>query len=220
MNISIFDLEKKIKDILGDSSIQSVESVYEKIDNGYRLVIDIKNIFFEKTNIFYTKLIFYVDDKKTYLLSNEDDEFKFKYLFDLNCDYKVHIFEDLDEFGDIFLKIIKNNKFGDNIKILSEFIKSPSSLINNWFNDDNVRNISVYNVKLDERYDILPCKKLFFNFIINLNNQMDINLTLKKDSNTNYIYNFKIYDETIDIEKPDLHTLIETIGNTIKNKYV
>lgn len=220
MNISIFDLEKKVKDILGDSSIQSIESVYEDIDNGYRLVIDLKNIFLKKNNIFYTKLIFYVDDDKTYLMPNENDEFKFKYLFDINCYYKVHIFEDLDDFGDIFLKIIKNNKFGDNIKILSEFIKSPSSLINNWFNENNVRNISVYNVKLDERYDILPCKKLFFNFIINLNNQMDINLTLKKDSKTNYIYNFKIYDETIDIERPNLSTLIETIGNTIKNKYI
>ena len=220
MAISISEIEKKIKIILNKSSIQSIDSVYEKIDDGYRLVIDLKNLFLEETNIIYTKLIFYTDSNKSYLLPNENDEFKFKYLYDINCQYKLHIFNDINEFEKIFTNIINNNKFGNNIKILSEFIKSPGSLINNWFNKNDIRNISVYEIKLDERYDILPCKRLFFNFIINLNNQMKINLTLKKESNTNYIYDFKIYDDTIEVERPNLSTLIQTIGETLKSKYV
>lgn len=220
MAISIFELEKTLKTILNDASIQSSDNVYEKIDNGYRLVIDLKNLFWERTNIIYTKLIFYTDENKSYLIPNKNNEFKFKYLYDLNCDYKLHIFNNLSEFEKMFLDIIKKNKFGDNLKILSNFIKSPGSLINNWFNDNNIRNISVYDIKLDERYDILPCKRLFFNFIINLNNQMNINLTLKKEDNTNYIYDFKIYDDTIEVDRPNLSTLIQTIGETIKSKYV
>jgi hypothetical protein len=220
MAISIFELEKTLKTILNDASIQSSDNVYEKIDNGYRLVIDLKNLFWERTNIIYTKLIFYTDENKSYLIPNKNNEFKFKYLYDLNCDYKLHIFNNLNEFEKMFLDIIKKNKFGDNLKILSNFIKSPGSLINNWFNDNNIRNISVYDIKLDERYDILPCKRLFFNFIINLNNQMNINLTLKKEDNTNYIYDFKIYDDTIEVDRPNLSTLIQTIGETIKSKYV
>jgi len=220
MSISIFELEKTLKTILNDASIQSSDNVYEKIDDGYRLVIDLKNLFWERTNIIYTKLIFYTDENKTYLIPNKNNEFKFKYLYDLNCDYKLHIFNNLNEFEKMFLDIIKKNKFGNNLKILSNFIKSPGSLINNWFNDNNIRNISVYDIKLDERYDILPCKRLFFNFIINLNNQMNINLTLKKEDNTNYIYDFKIYDDTIEVDRPNLSTLIQTIGETIKSKYV
>lgn len=220
MAISIFELEKTLKTILNDASIQSSDNVYEKIDDGYRLVIDLKNLFWEKTNIIYTKLIFYTDKNKSYLIPNKNNEFKFKYLYDLNCDYKLHIFNNLDEFEKMILNIIKKNKFGENLKILSNFIKSPGSLINNWFNDNNIRNISVYDIKLDERYDILPCKRLFFNFIINLNNQMNINLTLKKENNTNYIYDFKIYDNTIEVDRPNLSTLIQTIGETIKSKYI
>lgn len=221
MNISINDLEKSIKIIFKNATAQSANSVYEKIDNGYRLVIDFKNIFFNKSNVIFTKLIFEVDNEKMYLLPNKtDSEFQFKYLFDLNCNYKVHIFDTIDEFEKIFSKILSEYKFGENIKILSRFIKSPSSLINNWFSENGIRNISIYDVKLDERYKIVPCKSLFFNFIINLNNQMEINLTLRKENKSNYIFDFKIYDDTIKEERPNLSTMIQVIGETLKTKYV
>lgn len=220
MIITIKDIEKSLKDILDDSSVQSSNSTYEKIDDGYRLIIDIKNLFYDKSNIIYTKMIFYVDDNKIYLLPNKDGDFQFRYLFDINCNYKLHIFENVDNFKNILLDILKNKKFGNNIRILSEFIKSPCTLINNWFSENGVRNISVYDVKLDERYKIIPCKNIFFNFNINLNNQIDINLTLRKEDKSNYIFNFKIYDNTIEEETQNLSTMIQTIGNTIKNKYV
>lgn len=220
MIISIKDIEKSLKDILDESSVQSSNSTYEKIDDGYRLIIDIKNLFYDKSNIIYTKMIFYVDDNKIYLLPNKDGDFQFRYLFDINCNYKLHIFQSVDNFKNILIDILKNKKFGNNIRILSDFIKSPCTLINNWFSENGVRNISVYDVKLDERYKIIPCKNIFFNFKINLNNQIDINLTLRKEDKSNYIFNFKIYDNTIEEETQNLSTMIQTIGNTIKNKYV
>jgi len=89
-----------------------------------------------------------------------------------------------------------------------------------WFSENGVRNISVYDVKLDEKYKIIPCKSLFFSFEINLNNQIDINLTLKKDGNTNYVFDFKIYDDTIKEERQNLSTMIQVIGETLKTKYI
>lgn len=220
MIIAIKEIEDVLKEIFKNSSIQFINSVYEKSSNGYKLVIDLKNIFLDKKNIIYTKLLFEVDDNKIYLQPNDNKEYNFKYLYDINCNYKMHIFETKNEFKTKFISIINGFEFGENIKILSEFIKSPSSLINNWFFDNGVKNISVYDVKLDERYKIIPCKSLFFNFIINLNNQLDINFSLKKESNNNYIFNFKIYDDTFQEETTNLFNMVEIIGETLKNKYI
>jgi len=220
MVISIKNIETSLKKILGTSTVQSINSVYEKIDDGYLLVIDFKNLFCKDTNVIFTKVIFEVDKHKVYLLPNKNIEYSFKYLYDINCNYKLQMFDSIDEFEKMFLTIISENKFGDNIKILSKFIKSPSSLINNWFSENGVRNISVYDVKLDERYKILPCKYLFFNFLINLNDQLEINLTINKEDKSNYIFNFKIYDNTIKEERQNLSTMVQVIGETLKTKYI
>ena len=219
MSISIQELDKSIKNIFNDSNVQSVDTVYEKIDSGYRLVIDIKNLFYNKTNVIYTKLLFNVDNDKVYL-TESDNGFEFKYLFDINCNYNVYYFDTINDLESKIKDIISNNKFGDNIKTLSEFIKSPSTLINNWFYKNNIKNLSIFNVKMDERYNIIPCKSLFFSFVINLNNQFDIKLTIKKLEKSNYRFDFKIYDETVTVEKSDLNNLIEIIGETIKTKYI
>jgi len=220
MNISIQDIENSIKKILNESTAQSIDSVYEKIKDGYRLVIDVKNLFYKNTNIIFTKLLFNVDKDKMYLLTEGTGDFSFKYLYDINCNYEQHFFDNTSQFEKKLKMIITKNEFGDNIKILSEFIKSPSSLINNWFSENGIRNMSVFNVDLDERYDIIPCKSLFFHFTINLNNQMDISLIIKKEGKGNYLYTFKIYDKTINVEKPNLNSLIEVIGDTLRSKYV
>jgi len=217
--LSIKNIETSLKKVLSKSSVQSIDSVYEKTNKGYSLVIDFKNLFLNKTNIIFTKLIFEVDKDKIYLLE-DNNNYQLKYLFDINCNYKVHMFSGIDDLEKLLSSIFNNNKFGDNIKILSTFIKSPSSLVNNWFSENGVRNISVYDVKMDEKYKIIPCKSLFFSFEINLNNQIDINLTLKKEGNTNYVFDFKIYDDTIKEERQNLSTMVQVIGETLKTKYI
>jgi len=220
MVISISDIEKSFKNIFHDSTFQSSNNVYEKTSNGYLMVVDFKNLFLKSTNIIFTKFTFNVDKNKMYLIPNKDNIQQFKYLYDINCNYQVKIFETISDFEKILSNIMNKNIFGKNIKILSNFIKSPSSLINNWFSKNDIRNISVFNVKLDERYKIIPCKSLFFNFIINLNNQIDIKLVIQKESNNNYIFTFKIYDKTITEDRPNLSTLIQVIGETLKMKYI
>ena len=217
--ISIKNIETSLKKVLAKASVQSIDSVYEKTKKGYSLVIDFKNLFLNKTNVIFTKLIFEVDKDKIYLLE-DNNNFQLKYLFDINCNYKVHMFSTIDDLENLLSSIFNDNKFGDNIKILSSFIKSPSYLINNWFSENKVRNISVYDVKMDEKYKIIPCKSLFFSFEINLNNQIDIDLTLKKDGNTSYVFDFKIYDDTIKEERQNLSTMVQVIGETLKTKYI
>jgi hypothetical protein len=218
--ISLKDLDKLIKDTFIDVSAQSVNSVYEKTDKGYLLVIDIKNLFYKNVNVIYTKFIFDVDKTKTYLIPKSDKNFIFKYLYDINCNYQVKLFSNLVELKNILIKIIKKNQFGDNIKTLSNFIKSPSTLLNDWFSENNVRNISVYDTTLDERYKIMPCKMLFFMFNINLNDQIDIKFIIKKETTNNYIFTIKIHNKTYEEERTSLNSLISTLGETIKTKYI
>ena len=220
MVISIKDIEDSIKKVFKNTTFQSSNSVYEKTKDGYLLVVDFKNLFFSETNIIFTKFTFNVDKNKMYLLPNDDGLHQFKYLYDINCNYQMKVFDSTFDFEKSLSKIIKSNKFGDNIKILSNFIKSPSSLINNWLFENNVRNVSVFNVKLDERYKIIPCKSLFFNFIIDLNGQIDLKLTIQKESNNNYIFTFKIYDTTLVEDSSNLSTMIQVIGDMIKTKYI
>jgi len=217
--ISLKDVNNTIKTIFNKSSIQSVDSIYEKQNNGYKLVIDIKNLYLNEINIIFTKLIFDVDDNKTYLLPNENN-FQLKYLYDINCNYKIKIFDNLMDLKQVLIDIFHKNQFGDDIKMLSEFIKSPGSLINNWFSNNNIRNISVYNVKMDFLTKITSCKSLSFNFIINLNNQIDINFTLIKHDNTEYEFIFKIHNDTIKEVRSNLKLMIQVIGETLKTKYV
>jgi len=220
MVISIKDIEESIRNVFKDTTFQSSNSVYEKTKDGYMLVVDFKNLFFSNVNIIFTKFTFNVDKNKMYLLPNSDDLHQFKYLYDINCNYQMKIFESKSEFERLLNNIVNKNKFGSNIKILSSFIKSPSSLINNWFSENNVRNVSIFNVKLDERYKIIPCKTLFFNFIIDMNGQMELKLTIQKESDNNYIFTFKMNDSTLTEERPNLSTMVQVIGNTIKTKYI
>jgi len=212
MNITIEEVEKVIKSVLGDSDILNTESVYEHIDgqeNKQKLVVFFNKIFGDHQSILYTKLIFIVDIEKVNLVDNT-----FLYLYDLNCQYNNIDFDDVEELENKLDGIINKHKFGPNIKILSEFIEKPSFLINDWLKEHKVNNFSISSIKYNPKTHIIPCKSLFFSFIINVNNQeIDLNIT----KNEKFVYSFIINNETSSIEKNDLNTLIETIGDTLKN---
>ena len=190
MAILIGELIDKIKKVFDSTKVLSVDSVYEKIDNSnnLRLVISMNKILYDDVNIIYTKLIFNTDTNKTELTKNY-----FTYLFDINCEYVRVEFTSLDDFSTKISNIFKENKFGENIKILSKFVKSPSTLINTWFTENKITNLSVTNVK-EDKISIMPCKSLFFDFDIALNNN--------------------IYED----KQKDLKSLVETIGDNLKNK--
>ena len=213
MEILISDLVDKIKEIFDSSKVLSVESVYEKTNStDLRLVISLNKILYEDINVIYTKLIFVCDSEKIKLTKNH-----FTYLFDINCEYVRIDFSSLEDFGTKIVNIFNDNKFGQNIKILSKFIKSPSTLINAWFDDNKITDISVINVK-DEKISIMPCELMFFKFKIDLNNNKSVDLTITKENNKEYLFKFKIFNNIYYDKETNLNRLVETIGNNLKNK--
>lgn len=213
MDILIGDLVNKIKQIFDKTKVLSVESVYEKINNSnnLKIVISLNRVLYNNVNVIYTKFIFICNAEKTKIIKNH-----FDYLFDIKCEYVRVFFNDLLDFNDKMVDIFKNNKFGDNIIILSKFINSPSTLINTWFKSNNISEISITNVDF-EKINIVPCESLSFNFIIHLNNNQKINLNL--DKHENYVFKFTLNNEETIEKRSSLNRLIETIGNMIKNKF-
>lgn len=213
-NIIVGDLVNKIKEIFDETKALSVESVYEKIEgsNDLRLVISMNKILYDDINIIYTKIIFTCDNTKSKLTKSN-----FTYLYDINCEYHRLDFTTLEDFSNKITNIFKENKFGENIKILSKFIKSPSTLINKWFQENKITDISVINVK-EEKISIMPCKSTFFNFTIDLNNNKNIDLTISKEGDKEYVFKFKIFDNIYEDKQSDLKKLIEIIGDNLKNK--
>lgn len=214
--ISIRDIEGAIKDAMRGSEIQFSDSVYEEKDGKLRLIIFFNRLFSKDNVVLYTKLLFEVDKNKEYLVENKNDQNFFKYLYDINCQYKMKIIDDINDFRNQWSKIIKQNDFGSNIKILSEFIKHPAFVINDWFNKENIKDISITGFKYDPKMKIVPCKSLSFHFILNINNSEDMELFIRKEGKNDYVLTFKIKGENINIEKSDLNTLIQTIGETLK----
>jgi hypothetical protein len=214
MEISIKEINDSIKNVFGDADVLKTDSVYEHIEDSdnLKLVIFINRLLQDEISVLYTKFIFVVNGDKTHLINNS-----FMYLYDINCKYNNVEFSDTDDFQKKIKSIIKNEKFGNDLKTLSKFVENPSFSINAWFKDNRQNELNVLSVKYDPKMYIMPCKSLSFSFQININN-IQVSFTLSKESNNSYIFSFNINDEIINVEKPNLRTLVETIGTTLKNK--
>ena len=64
----------------------------------------------------------------------------------------------------------------------------------------------------------MPCEKLSFNFVIELNNNQNVDLNITKEDKEKYVFNFEIMDNIYNDEQRNLNKLIETIGDNLKNK--
>ena len=214
MNISIQEISEALKELFKNTQIQNTEHVYEKIDGSenLKLIVFINRMLENKINVFYTKVLFVVDKDKKYLINNG-----FSYLFDINCEYVNVDFEDIDDFKKKIKNVFTNQKFGNNIKILSEFIEKPSFLINDWLSKNKITNFSVYGLKYEPKIYIVPCKSLSFTFMLDINNTNEVELIIRKEKDGLFIYSFKMNNETVSVEKPNLSTLVETIGDVLKN---
>jgi len=215
MEIIISDLVNAINNSFDSTKVMSVDSVYEKIDNSneLKLIIFMNGVLYNDINIIYTKLIFIVDGSKYKLTKNY-----FTYLYDINCEYVRIDFEDLEDFKTKIKDIFKKNKFGDDIKVLSKFIKSPAVLVNEWLNENDVTDISVTGFKYEPKIKIMPCKSLFFSFGINLSSDQSIELEISREKQDFYIFKFKILDNYVTVEQENLNNLVRVIGETLKNK--
>lgn len=213
MIITIEDISNSIKEIFKDAEILSTDTIYEKIDDSENLkLIVFFNKMVDKTLVIYTKFIFIVNKEKTQLVNNS-----FSYLYDVNCVYHKKNFEDIEDFKKNAKNIFDNKEFGINTKVLSQFVENPAFLINDWFEKNDVTNLSVFSVTYSPKIHVMPCKSLFFSFNININNTNDVELIIRKENSNQFNFSFRIFDKTISINKNDLNTLVETVGDTLKN---
>lgn len=215
MDILISDLVNSITEIFDTTKVLSVDSVYEKIDDSedLKLIIFMNRVLYDDVNIIYTKIIFIADKSKSKLSKNY-----FTYLYDINCEYVRIDFEDLDDFKSKIEEIFKKSKFGDDIKILSKFIKSPAVLVNEWLNENDVSDLSVTGFKYEPKITIMPCKSLFFSFTINLSNDQQVVLEISKEKKEFYLFKFNILDKYYTVEQENLNNLVQVVGETLKNQ--
>jgi hypothetical protein len=213
MNISLYNLQKIIKELFDESKVISVETVYEKNNDGegFKVVIFIHNLFYNKTNIIYSKLLFLVDDQKVNLLKNH-----FTYLYDINCDYRRVNFTDLEDLKSKIKKIFSMKIFGDDIKMLSDIMTHPSTLIDEWFKQNDLTEYNAYSFKYEPIVKVMPCEKIFFTFVLNLNNKENIEIVLIKLSKTEYNLKFKCNDIAKESTIQTLKDFINEIGIYIK----
>jgi len=212
--ISLAEIEKVIKNVFNDTKVSSVSTVYEtdKKTKELKLVITINNLFYEKTNVLHTKIVFFVDDGKKGLLRN-----KFYYLYDINCDYREVDFDDSDNLETKLNKIIDQRDFGKDISDLSDINVTMAGDVNDWLQKNDVDNISIYSITYHPIMDNMPCESLSFKFEINLDDSRFIEMRFRKLNDKKYELTFIegdwFHDETI----PDVKALVQTIGETLKN---
>lgn len=215
MAILLSDLENKIDKIFNTSKVLSVNSVFEKISGSdeLRLVIFLNKILYDDIYLIYTKLIFITDSQKVKLTKNF-----FNYLYEINCEWVRVEFEDLEDLTGKIQSIFDDNRFGNDLKILSEFMKSPAVLINEWLGENEISDLSVTNFNYEPKVKIMPCKSLFFSFTISLSNNEEITMEIKKEKNNLYFFKFNILNEYHTVQQDNLNNLVDVIGDTLKNK--
>ena len=161
----------------------------------------------------HTKLIFNVDNDKVYLSHNQ-----LTYLFDLNCEYKMIAFKDLDAFKYLLNQIFFDFKFGQDLREYSRFLLSPSRMVNEYLNSINYNNYSVLYIDYQPKFNITECSNFIANFEIGLIDDYKIDLSIKKIDNDKYNFIFKINGKYIEKEISTLKNSIPAeIGEFIKN---
>ena len=218
--ISIQDVYNTMKDIFKSDDVLSTDSVYQDADNGLMLIISINKLLSSDQAVIYTKILFHVDIQKMYVTRNA-----FEYLYTLPnpnskdiTSYREVQITDINDFKTKLSDIIKNNDFADDIKILSELIKQPENLINDWFYKNDIKDISITGFKYEPKMKTTPSKSLFFEFDITTNDKDNFTLTIRKTGENNFKLSFDIFGkkEDKDINNLTLDTIIKIIGETIK----
>jgi len=212
--IGLSEVEKSFKIVFDETKVSSVKSLFDVNEDTdeTKLIISINNLFFEETNILYTKFIFFVNKDKTKLVKN-----KFHYLYDINCKFKEVLFNDIIELQLELSKILSTESFGKDIKELSDISVSMTTKTNEWLRNNKIDSISLYNIKYQPLVDNIPCDSLFFRFELNIEDSRFIELNIRKIDKNEYKLSFNegewFYDVTID----SINGIIQTIGETIKN---
>lgn len=214
--LTLKQVDDVIREVFTEKLAKSVDTVYQKKDDFYMLVISIHGLELDDTIIIHTKFIFPTNKEKTGLINN-----KFSYLKNLGCVYKYVEFEDdsTEDLKEKIMDILNSNDFDEELRDLSEFLSdSPDSRINHHLYQNKVEKISVHEVKYDPKFKMSPCGDTTYDFDLNINNNYEVNISIKRkepytDKST-FDVSFKLNDiETIEIES--MNNIGEVIGEQL-----
>jgi hypothetical protein len=217
----ISEVEQTFKDIFEEEEglVQSVETVYElsEDEDYYKLVISVHGISFQDTLIIHTKFIFKTDLDKRNVIDKS-----FIYLFDINCIYhKVDFDNSIDLKGKVE-KILETNDFGEDIKILSDFIAAPAMFLNHYMRRAKITEYSIFDVKYDPKFKTSPCDKVTFDFEIDINNNYKVEVSIHKvdrpsdsEESDSYKFQFKFMDDIKSYENDTINNIHYMIGSNV-----
>lgn len=218
--VRIVEVEEILKDLFSEEEglVRSVESIYEEPDNGefLKLIISIHGLNIEDMNIIHTKFIFRTDTSKKRLVENS-----FIYLYDINCIYRKVEFDNIIDLKQKIDDIIKSTDFGENISILSDFISSPAMFLNYYMRRNNITDYSIFDVEYQPKFKTSPCDETTFDFKININNNYDMELSIKKVERKDeeeldiYKFQFKFMNEIQTTESDTMNNIHFIIGSNI-----
>jgi hypothetical protein len=220
--IRIAEIEQTFKDVFEDEEglVQSVDTVYELStdEEFYRLVISIHGLSIEDTSIIHTKFIFKTDLDKRHVIDNS-----FIYLYDINCVYHKIEFKNVMDLKRKIEDIMESGNFGEDIKILSDFIEAPAMFLNYYMRRYDITDYSVFDVTYEPKFKTTPCDKTTFDFEIDINNNYKIDLSIYKidkpsddeDHTDLYKFQFKFMDEILTAETDNLDNIHYFIGQNI-----
>lgn len=216
----IIELEELFTDIFSDDKglVRSVETVYETPSDGdyLKLIISIHGLSSDDISVIHTKFIFKVDVEKRNLI-----ESSFVYLYDINCIYHKMEFDNMIDLKKIVQDIIDTNDFGMNLQILSDFIEAPAMFLNYYMRQEGMTDYSIFDVEYQPKFKTTPCNKTTFDFKININNNYDMEVSVRKiDRNDEdeldvYKFQFKFMDEITTTESDTLKNIHFTIGSGV-----
>lgn len=218
--IKISEIEQTFKDLFEDEEglVKSIDTVYEMSENKdfYKLVISIHELSVSDTYIIHTKFIFKTDTDKRHIL---DDSFI--YLYNINCVYHKIEFSNIVDMRRKVEQIVESRNFGEDIQILSDFIESPATFLNHYMRRAKITEYSIFDVKYEPKFKVLPCDKTTFDFEININNNYTFEVSVYKvdgdgsDMSDIYKYQFKFMDDIETVEMESLNNIHYIIGSII-----
>ncbi len=222
MAIKISEIEEVFIELFEESDetmVSSIETIYETPESGdfLKLVITIHGLSTDDISIIHTKFIFKTDLDRRNLIENT-----FIYLYDINCVYHKIEFSSIFDLKKKIEDIVDSNDFGQDLQILSDFIEAPAMFLNYYMRRENITDYSIFDVEYQPKFKHTPCDKTTFDFKMNINNQYDMELSIKKVDINNaeeepdyYKFQFRFMDEIETFESETLKNFHYFIGSHI-----
>jgi hypothetical protein len=219
--IKISEIEQIFREIFDEEGglVKSIETLYESPNSGedfLKLIISIHGLTIEDVSIIHTKFIFKVDSNKRTLISDS-----FIYLYDINCVYHKIEFNSIIDIKKKVEDIISSNDFGEDMQILSDFIEAPAMFLNYYMRRNNITEYSIFDVEYQPKFKTTPCDKTTFDFKININNNYNMELSIRKieaieeDEIDIYKFQFRFMDEIETVETETIKNMHFFIGDNI-----